>query len=92
MKPELLTSEEMKLAEEAAISEGITEEVLMERAGEGVAEVIRSKFDPCSTVIVCGPGKNGGDGQVVARLLKKAGWVVHVISFKDLPSHEDIQK
>jgi len=92
VKNELLTVEEIRAAEAAAIAEGISEEVLMERAGQAVAEVILQQFSTCRTLIFCGPGKNGGDGKVVARLLKEKGWPVDVILPKKLPSFEEIKK
>ncbi len=91
MRTELLTSDEMKLAEDAVLAEGVSEEMLMEKAGEGVADEIRNHFSQCSTIVVCGPGKNGGDGKVVARLLENAGWPVKVLHFNDLPSHEELK-
>lgn len=91
MKNELLTTEGLKETEQSVIATGISEQVLMERAGEGVVEVILEKFSPCLTVIFCGPGKNGGDGKVVARLLKKKGWPVEVVSLEHLPSFEKIE-
>lgn len=91
MKNELLTAEGVKEVEQAAIAAGLTEQILMERAGEGVVEVILEKFPPCPTVIFCGLGKNGGDGRVVARLLQEKGWPVDVVRLEDLLSFEKIE-
>lgn len=88
---ELLTVEDMQAAENAAMAEGISGKTLMEKAGVGVGEVILKRFTPCQTLIFCGPGKNGGDGHVVARYLKEKGWPVKVIATKELPSSEEIE-
>jgi len=49
---------------------GLSEELLMEHAAEAIAVQIRNRFAPGSRVaIVCGPGNNGADGIVLARLL-----------------------
>lgn len=91
MKNELLTVENVREVEKAAIAAGLSEHVLMERAGEGVTEVILAKFAPCPTVVFCGFGKNGGDGKIVARLLKKKGWPVEVVNLADCPAYEKIE-
>ncbi|KIC43088.1 hypothetical protein RA27_07195 [Ruegeria sp. ANG-R] len=81
---ELLTAEQMRNLEQAAIESGqVTGLELMERAGQGVVEAIfeewpeLGKATGCS-VVLCGPGNNGGDGFVVARLLQERGWKVEV--------------
>lgn len=91
MKHELLTVEGVKEIEQSAIAAGTSEQVLMERAGGAVVEVILTKFSPCLTIIFCGSGKNGGDGRVVARLLKEKGWPVEIISLEKLPSFQKIE-
>ena len=74
----LLSAGEMKRAEEIAIEGGIASTALMEKAGEGVASVIMRGWDKRPVAIACGPGNNGGDGFVIARKLKEAGWTVRV--------------
>ncbi len=49
---------------------GLSEDILMEHAANGIADFIRSKFPKNSSVIVaCGSGNNGADGLALARLL-----------------------
>lgn len=77
---EMLTAQEMRRAEAEAMASGaVTGLELMERAGRGAAEVIRARAkDARHAVVLCGPGNNGGDGFVIARILTEAGWNVHV--------------
>jgi hydroxyethylthiazole kinase-like uncharacterized protein yjeF len=74
----ILTAAEMRAAEERAIAAGSSVEALMERAGAGVAEAARRLAAGSPVLILCGPGNNGGDGYVAARLLKANGVAVRV--------------
>jgi hydroxyethylthiazole kinase-like uncharacterized protein yjeF len=86
---ELLTAAQMRAIEQAAIASGeVTGLELMERAGRGVVEAIMEWRPELATtahkaVVLCGPGNNGGDGFVVARLLKQRGWGVEVFLYGD---------
>lgn len=75
---EILTVAEMAAADAAAVAAGTTSLVLMDRAGRAVADTLCSRFTPRRTAVLCGPGNNGGDGYVVARILRKRGWPVWV--------------
>ncbi|MGR4866813.1 NAD(P)H-hydrate dehydratase [Caulobacter sp. LARHSG274] len=78
MPGEIMTVAEMSAADRAAVEAGTPTTVLMERAGQAVADVIRRRFARRPTVVWCGPGDNGGDGYVVARHLRRRGWPVRV--------------
>jgi hydroxyethylthiazole kinase-like uncharacterized protein yjeF len=69
----ILTVEEMGKAEQKAIAAGTSVEMLMERAGAAVVEAIRRYASPTRALVLCGPGNNGGDGYVIARLLEERG-------------------
>ena len=84
---ELLTAAQMRAIEVAAIESGaVTGLELMERAGRGVVEAIFEEWPELRAgsfraVVLCGPGNNGGDGFVVARLLREWGWEVEVFLY-----------
>ncbi|HXH52659.1 MAG TPA: NAD(P)H-hydrate dehydratase [Sphingomicrobium sp.] len=77
MRP-ILTSEAMRAAEQAAIDAGTSVETLMERAGAALAEAAWRFAGPRATLVLCGPGNNGGDGYIAARLLAERGMTVRV--------------
>ena len=74
----LLTTAEMAAADRAAIAAGTPGIDLMEAAGAAAAREIRLRWRPRPANILCGPGNNGGDGFVIARLLLQSGWPVSV--------------
>lgn len=81
--PELLTVAQMYAADEAAVAGGATADALMEAAGNSVVTEIRRRWASRRTIVLCGPGNNGGDGFVIARLLGDAGWPVTVALLGD---------
>lgn len=70
---ELLTVAEMYRADAGAVARGITSLELMERAGQAVADALSQRWPEGRVVVLCGPGNNGGDGFVAARLLSERG-------------------
>jgi ADP-dependent NAD(P)H-hydrate dehydratase / NAD(P)H-hydrate epimerase len=83
----LLDAEEMRAVDRWAIEEREVPSLdLMERAGAGVARAVERMIPEGPVAVVCGKGNNGGDGLVVARLLRQAGRTVSVVSVA--PPHE----
>jgi len=85
---ELLTPHEMSRADAAAIAAGTPGYALMEQAGAAVADVAATLVLPTSRqtphiAVLCGPGNNGGDGYVAARLLAKRGLRVTCFALGD---------
>lgn len=65
----LYTAAEMQAAEQ-----GHDESELMERAGAAVAGEVLARFPNARRIaVVCGGGANGGDGRIVARILREEG-------------------
>lgn len=83
----LVSSQQMRALDAAAIQRhGISSLTLMEAAGEGLARAAL-RLTPESAgpaVVICGPGNNGGDGLVAARLLAKQGRAVRCLLLASL--------
>src|SRR5262245_12889963 len=77
---EVLSTTEMTEADRLAIAGGIPGIELMENAGRAVAESVAARHPPGAQIaVVAGPGNNGGDGFVAARLLADRGYRVRVL-------------
>jgi len=83
----VLTAEQMQKVDAETIARVVPGIDLMERAGRGVAKAILARYGKQGKAcIFVGPGNNGGDGLVVARLLSEAGWTcsIHLLKTTDL--------
>ena len=74
----ILTAERMRSAEQSLIEAGTSVEELMGRAGRALAEAVYRFAGPLPTLVLAGPGNNGGDGYVAARRLSELGVPVRV--------------
>jgi len=79
----VVSGQVMQLIDQRTIREfGIAGLTLMENAGKACADAISETFGPGAgkrLLVVAGKGNNGGDGYVIARLLKQRGWEVRVL-------------
>ena len=78
MSREIITVAQMRAIDEASAQAGVPTRTLMENAGQAVADAIVRRFPQQPTAVLCGPGNNGGDGWVAARVLREMGWPVWV--------------
>ena len=84
MQP-LLKSGQMREAESRTIAAGTPGFTLMMRAGEAAADAAaRMVGEDDRVLVLCGPGNNGGDGFVVARVLANRGYRVQVAGLKPI--------
>ena len=82
----VLTAADQRSLDARAIGSGIDEDALMDSAGTNAAAWILARLRPRRTVVVAGPGGNGGDGLVVARRLHEAGRHVETSLLSSLSS------
>ena len=82
MRP-ILTTDAMRAAEQSAIDAGMQVEQLMERAGAALAEAAYRFAGPRPTLVLVGPGNNGGDGYVAAQHLAARGVPVRIAALAD---------
>ncbi len=75
---ELLDVRQMAEADRLAIAAGTTAVELMDHAGAAITYEIQIRWQARPTLVLCGPGNNGGDGFVVARRLSRLGWPIRV--------------
>lgn len=86
----ILTAEQTREAESAAFQNYSTEAELMLSAGTKCFGAMQKKYgktlNGASVAVVCGNGKNAGDGFVMARLLCESGCRVTVILADKVPT------
>src|SRR3954454_8429942 len=81
----LYEADEMRAVDKWGIEEqGLASLHLMEGAGIGLAQIVADRARPGPVRVVVGKGNNGGDGLVVARLLREEGREVDVLAPGDL--------
>lgn len=88
---EILTVEQMYAADRAAAAGGVDSYELMKAAGEAVARAVAGRWSKRPVAVLCGPGLNGGDGYVAAKVLEAEGWPVRVVAH-GLPTEGDALK
>lgn len=83
----LLTSRQMRAAEQHLFDRGMLSFDLMVAAGQSVAEVIQRKWQGVPLTVLCGPGNNGGDGFILAESLRTAGSDVTLLAMRPADSY-----
>ena len=87
----IVSSHQMRILEQCANQRGVADSAIMENAGLGMARCIRSMFRSITGFqffVLVGPGNNGGDGLVLARLLRSWGYRVVVAILAKRPGDD----
>lgn len=77
---QVLSVAQMRAAEQALIDAGTSVDALMQLAGRGAAEWVWRVAAGRPVTVLCGPGNNGGDGYVIAEVLRARGLPVQVVA------------
>ncbi len=90
----LVTADQMRALEQRADKSGNTFAMMMERAGSAVAEAITARLAVRGArenrvLVLVGPGNNGGDGLVCARVLHDSGAPVTLYVWKRTLAPDD---
>src|SRR6266571_9447687 len=90
----ILTSAQVRAAEEAAFASGVQVEALMNKAGAGVAQAVTKFFPkPGRCIVFAGKGHNAGDALVAAEHLRRLRWKIEVqLAFKQEDCSELMRK
>ena len=94
MNSPVVTSAQMREAENAAFARGVSAEALMNQAGSGIAQAVQQFLQrPGYCLVFSGKGNNGGDALVAAAHLKRAGWHTDVhLSFPEAQCSDLLRK
>jgi hydroxyethylthiazole kinase-like uncharacterized protein yjeF len=90
----ILTSAQMRAAEDSAFARGVEAETLMDKAGAGVAQAVSRFFrKPGKCIVFAGKGHNAGDALVAAECLRRLGWKIEVrLAFAEADCSELMRK
>lgn len=94
MESPVVSSAEMRAAEDAAFARGVAAEALMDEAGARIAQSVqRFVPEPGHCIACCGKGNNAGDALVAAKHLSDRGWTIDLrLAFEERECGELMRK